>query len=113
MGISYSYDPGPSATMLEIKKDCHKWEDVLKVKVEGAVYNIGDTVHINRIGYGNITGFEAYYVTVSIFQGVANEIGKEASYKYSSLEYMCSPSEDGQERLDPNRAFKKKKRRMF
>ena len=113
MGISYSYDPGPPASMLEIKKDCHKWKDVLKVKVEGMVYNIGDTVHIDRIGYGNITKFEAYYVTVSIFQGVPSEIGKEASYRYSSLEYMCRPSNVDREKLDPNRAFKRKKNRFF
>jgi len=87
------------ATIMEMKKDNdNTWDDVFKVGIEGAVYSIGDAVSIDGVGVGTIRAFRPRYALVSPF-------GNRYEYEYIQL------ASEGE--LNPNQAFKRKKRRMF
>ena len=105
---------GHSATVLEATKPTENWSDVTKVVFNGTVYNIGDTVHVNKVGYGHAKEFRPDFMAVFILQGDGRYCGKEALYKYSDVSYMCRPSAGGsKQKPNPNKAFKKKKARRF
>ena len=103
----------PSATVLETRKPAENWSDVIKVAFDGTTYRLGDTVHVKNVGYGNAMGFRPDAIMVSIFQGDGRHCGKETLYLYSLVRFLCRPqSASSQKELNPNKAFKKKKRRF-
>lgn len=86
------------AVIMETKLRGNTWDDVLKVNFEGAVYSIKDVISIEGVGHGYIIAFRPAYVLVSPH-------GDRYEYEYISLVSGA--------KLNPNQAFKRKKRRMF
>ena len=98
-----------SATILETRPPANTWDDVIKVKFEGQIYRLKDLVRVNGSGVYRISRFRDSTARVRSVGGI-----DRFDVEYEKLTLMGEAKKELRKiRMNPNEAFRAKKRGLF